>query len=212
MAPLLQYAHDVYHTGDADVSDDSDAGDSSDDDAASVSANAAQAAQLVSWRNVKNIFDPDSAPSVGEEESDDGDEASRSLGKVFDALAEAEALHSTQHWQQHAAPSANAALVPQCTAEMVQLDGANPQRTPRVLEHAARIESQVRHAARVSVARVWKRHVRAHARAKRRVAFSEKGRGGGGVSEPASRIASRWCVRANRCVTGCARCAAWGRN
>ena len=176
LAPLLQYAHDVYHTGDADVSEDSDAGDSSDDDAASVSANAAQAAQLVSWRNVKNIFDPDSAPSVGEEESDDGDEASRSLGKVFDALAEAEALHSTQHWQQHAAPSANAVVVPQCTAEMVQLDGTNPERTPRVLEHAARIESQVRHTARVSVVCVWKGHVRAHACVKRRI--REKGRGG----------------------------------
>ena len=52
---------------------------------------------------------------------------SRSLGKIFDALAGASALHdSLQRATQCAAPGAEAVMV-QCTADLVQVDGAYPQ-------------------------------------------------------------------------------------
>jgi len=52
---------------------------------------------------------------------------SRSLGKIFDALAGASALHaSLQRAAQCAAPGADDVMA-QCTADMVQVDGAHPQ-------------------------------------------------------------------------------------
>jgi hypothetical protein len=52
---------------------------------------------------------------------------SRSLSKIFDALAGASALHeSLKRASQFAAPADDAGMT-QCTADMVQVDGAYPQ-------------------------------------------------------------------------------------